>query len=160
MNKIEKSDLDNKMNNVINLNYTKEMEEKAMNEEKSIVPHNGKKGPFQWLKDRLEKLKDKFRPKAEIKKQADEEPGFTPEQMDVVTGGYPNSDVLDYGKLGEVIDNLQGGKPWDLANAERQTVEEGFEEIRRRAGEQELSLEDAYKITAGHPIIEGEEYGE
>lgn len=79
--------------------------------------------------------------------------------MDVVTGGYPNSDVLDYGKLKEAIDNLEGEKPWDLTNAERKKIEEGFEKIRRGGG-QELSLRDADKITAGHPIIEGEEYGE
>ena len=42
--------------------------------------------------------------------------------MDVVTGGYPNSDVLDYGKLKEAIDNLEGEKPWDLTNAERKKL--------------------------------------
>ena len=158
MNKIEKSNLDNKMNNVINLNYTKEMEEKAMNEEKSMVPHNGKKGLFQWLKNGFDKLKDKFRPKAEIQKQADEGSGLTLEQMDVVTGGYPNPDVIDYGKLEEVISSLKEEKPWDLTASDRENVENGYAEI-RRAGGKELTPEEADNIRAGQHIIEEEGYG-
>ena len=46
-----------------------------------------------------------------------------------------------------------------LNQCRKKKIEEGFEKIRRGGG-QELSLRDADKITAGHPIIEGKEYGE
>lgn len=134
-----------------------------MNEDKSMTEYKENKGIFQWLKSKLEKLKEKFRPKVEPKKDIEEGPGLTAEQLDVVQGGFPDRSVLDYEELGEKINNLQEPTSWNLTEEEQEIVEDGYQEIKARYSqyeqeEQELFEEDLDKITAGHPIIDEDEY--
>ncbi len=54
-------------------------------------------------------------------------------------------------------------KTWNLTKEEQELVEDGYEEIRatynqQEQEEQELFEEDLDKITAGHPIIDEDEY--
>ena len=121
-----------------------------MNEEKSMIEYKERKGPFQWLKAQFEKLKEKFRPKIEVKKEIDEGPGFTEEDLEVVKGGYPNPNVLDFDEIREELSNLQEKRTWELTEEEKIPVQEGFEEIRSRNSDQdkdefsqeELEIED------------------
>jgi len=167
MNKSRKSELDNKNNNVINLNYTKESEEKIMNEEeKSMIQYKEPKGPFQWLKTQFKKLKEIFGPKPEVKKGINQGPGLTPEQLEVAEGGFPDRSVLDYDELEakkNSLQELEEPKSWDLTGEEHKIVEEGYEKIRATnsqatQGEQdlepdELSQEDLDKVNPYQPGI-------
>ena len=45
------------------------MEEKTMNEEKSMIEYKEPRGLFQWLKSRFEKIKEKFRPKEKVQER-------------------------------------------------------------------------------------------
>lgn len=130
-----------------------------MNEEKSMTEYNEKKGLFQWIKARFEKLKEKFRPKKEIKKEFNEGPGITAEDLDVVKGDYPNPSVLNFDELEAEINNLEEKRTWELTEEEKLPVQEGFEEIRARNNNsvkdgQELLQEELDNITAGYPIID------
>ena len=131
-----------------------------MNEDKSIIEYKEQKGIFQWLKSKFEKLKEKFRPKAESKKDIEDGPGFTEEQLEVVQGGFPDRSVLDYEELEAKVNNLQEPNPWDLTKEEQEIVEKGFEEIRtaNNKEEDELFEENLYEAKAGHPIIDEDEY--
>ena len=124
-----------------------------MKEDKSMIEYKESKGILQWLKSKFEKLKEKFRPKVEVKKDIEEGPGFTEEQLEVAQGGFPDRSVLDYEELEEKINNLQEPKSWELTEEERKSANSPIEK-----GEEELFEEDLDKITAGHPIIDEEEY--
>lgn len=134
-----------------------------MNEDKSMIEYKEGKGIFQWLKSKFEKLIEKFRPKVEVKKDIEEGSGFTAEELEAVQGGFPDRSVLDYEELEAKINNLQEPSSWNLTEEEQEIVDEGYEEIRARYSqqereEQELFEEDLDKITAGHPIIDEDEY--
>ena len=132
-----------------------------MKEEKEMVEYKESRGIFGWLKSKFEKLKDRFSPKTEIKRQDEEGPGLTAEQLEVAKGGYPDTSVLDFEELESKINNLQEPKSWNLTEEEQEIVDGGYEEIRasyNKKDEQEMFEEDLDKITAGHPIIEEDEY--
>lgn len=124
-----------------------------MNEDKSMIEYKEHKGIFQWLKLKFEKLKEKFRPKVEAKKDIEEGPGFSPEELEVVQGGFPDRSVLDYDELEARINNLQEPKSWELSEEEKKIANSPIEKE-----ENELFEEDLDKITAGHPIIDEDEY--
>ena len=131
--------------------------------EKQLTEYKEQKGLFQWLKSKFEKLKEKFRPKVEAKKDVEDGPGFTEEQLEVVQGGFPDRRVLDYEELEAKVNNLQEPNSWDLTEEEQEIVEEGFKEIRATYNqdekeEDELFEENLDKITAGHPLIDEDEY--
>jgi len=133
-----------------------------MNEEKSMVEYKESRGILGWLKSKFEKLKDKFRPTKNIeepKKQNPEDGELSVEQLDEVMAGIdPN--LIDFEEVKAKIDNLET-KSWELTEEEQIPVQEGFEEIRARSNqqeEQEMSLKELNKITAGHPIIDEDEY--
>lgn len=157
--------VDNQMKNVINLSYTKELEEKTMNEnkveEKSLTEYKERKGFFQWIKSRFEKLKERFSPAKKVdehQKENQNGPGFTPEDLDVVTAGYPNPSVLDFDEQKAKIDNLVEPKPWELTPEQHEKVEEGYEEIRAESNqdEQELTVEELDEVMAGQPRVDDE----
>ena len=130
-----------------------------MNEEKSMIEYKESRGLFHWLKSRFEKIKEKFRPKEEVQETKEQEEGeLFEEQLDeVLAGRDPN--LIDFEEEKAKIDKLDH-KPWELTEEQKQVVEEGYEQLRKRAerSEDELHEDDLDKITAGHPIIEDDEY--
>ena len=130
-------------------------------EEKSLTEYKEQKGFFQWLKSRFEKLKERFSPVKKVdehQKESQDGPGFTPEDLDVVKGGYPDHSVLDFGELEAKIDGLKP-KSWDLTPEQHEKVEEGYKEIRTannqaKQDESELTEDELDKVKAGQPIID------
>lgn len=81
-----------------------------MDEEKSMIEYKESKGIFQWLKSKFEKLKEKFRPKAnEIKTDEVLEESLSEEELENTMAGFDirsnigqNPDAFrDYIKLSE-----------------------------------------------------------
>lgn len=133
-------------------------------EEKSLTEYKEQKGFFQWIKSRFEKLKERFSSVKKVdehQKESQDGPGFTPEDLDVVKGGYPNHSVLDFDALEAEIDSLVEPKTWELAPEQHEKVEEGYEEIRTahnqpKQDEQELTVEELDEVKAGKPRVDDE----
>ena len=135
-----------------------------MNEEKSMIEYKESKGIFGWLKSKFEKFKEKLRTAKDMpesKKDGIEGQELFEEDLDKVQGGIP----LEAVNLEELKSDLgiTEPKPWNLTEEEQEIVEDGYEEVRATYNqpeqeEQELFEEDLDKITAGHPIIEDDEY--
>ena len=112
-----------------------------MEEEKSLIEYKEQKGLLGWLKSRIEKIKEKFKPKQENKKERPEEPGFTEQEMDVVEGGYQNPQALDMDERKAKIDAMNERKTWEITEEVKKEVEKGYEEIREASKQQEEELE-------------------
>lgn len=142
------------------------MSENQVEEKKSLIEYKEQKGFFQWLKSRFEKLKERFSPVKKVdkhQKESQDGPGFTPEDLDVVKGGYPDHSVLDFDALEAEIDSLVEPKPWELTPEQHEKVEEGYEEIRTahnqpKHDEQELTVEELDEVKAGQ-LITDDGYG-
>jgi len=130
-----------------------------MNDEKSMIEYKESKGILGWLKSKFERLKEKFRTKEKVQETKEQEEGeLSVEQLKGVMAGIdPN--LIDFEEEKAKIDNLET-MSWKLTEEDQIPVKEGFEEIRARNNKQkgELTLEELDKITAGHPIIEDDEY--
>ena len=135
-----------------------------MNEEKSLTEYKESKGLFQWLKSKFEKLKERFRSTRNMEELKNESQGgqeFFEEDLDKVTGGIPLKTV----DKEELMADLGISEPnsWNLTEEEQEIVEDGYEEIRKANSQaeqdgKELFEKDLDNVTAGHPIIEYDEY--
>ena len=126
-----------------------------MNEEKSMIEYKETKGILGWLKSKFEKIKERFSPKAsieEVKKTNQEEQGLTAEELDKVLAGIPFDPELV--NVDELIESLSKEEPksWELTEEEKEIANSPIEH------DDELFEEDLDKITAGHPIIDDDEY--
>ena len=109
----------------------------------------------------VKKLAEKLSPAKKVdehQKESQNELGFTPEDLDVVKGGYPNHSVLDFDALAAEIDSLVEHKPWELTPEQHEKVEEGYEEIRaeNNQDEQELTVEELDEVKAGQHRVDDE----
>ena len=130
------------------------MEEKTMNEEKSMVEYKESKGIFGWLKSKFENLKERFsttRKTEESKKESQEEQELYEEDLDNVLAGIPFEPELV--NVDELINDLSKEEPksWELTDEEKEIANSPIEH-------DELTEEDLDQITAGHPIIEDDEH--
>ena len=126
-----------------------------MREEKSMVEYKESKGILGWLKSKFEKLKERFSQKTnidEVKETNQEEQGFTAEELDKVLGGIPFDPELV--NVDELIGDLSKEEPksWELTEEEKKIANSPIEH------DDELFEEDLDEITAGHPIIDDDEY--
>ena len=124
-----------------------------MNEEKSMVEYKESKGILGWLKSKFEKFKERFSPKTnieEVKNTDKDEQELFEEDVDKVEGGSPFEAVDIEGLKADL--GIAEPKSWELTEEEKAIANSPIEH------EEELFEEDLDKITAGHPIIDEDEY--
>lgn len=127
-----------------------------MNEEKSMVEYKESKGILGWLKSKFEKLKERFSPTRNEQgenKENQEEQELSEQELDTVLAGLPFEPELV--NVDELINDLAMEEPksWELTDEEKEIANSPIQH-----DEDELTEEDLDKITAGHPIIEDDEY--
>ena len=122
-----------------------------MNEEKSMIEYKEQKGILNWLKSKFEKLKERFRPVKEVKKEEDNEVGLSIEELEKVQAGYPNPNVIDFDERKATIESL-GKKSWELTEEQKEIANS-----QTTHHDDELSIEELEEIKAGMPIVEDEQ---
>lgn len=133
-------------------------------EEKALIEYKEQKGLFQWLKSRFEKLKEVFKSsknQPESKKESFEEQELSAEDLEVVEGGYPNNDVIDFEERKAKIDNIKPRKSWELTAEQLAEVKASYPKVNsntnletshEQENEQELTEEELDNVIAGQPI--------